>query len=86
MKLIEKTCPKCGANLEFNISDKEVKCSYCNKQFIIEQDKNIGKNDINSDNYTLTEKVGKGVFGIILAFLFIAVISFIAFIAIRMFK
>lgn len=86
MKLIEKTCPKCGANLEFNINDKEVKCSYCNKQFIIEQDKNIRAGNISSDNYTLTEKVGKGIFGIILTFLFIAVISFIIFIAIRMFK
>ena len=35
MNLIEKTCPKCGANLEFKPGDKEVRCSYCNKQFII---------------------------------------------------
>lgn len=45
MKLIEKTCPKCGANLEFEPGAKEVKCSYCNKEFIIEG------NDNNSENF-----------------------------------
>ncbi len=40
MKLIEKTCPKCGANLEFTEGEKKVKCAYCNTSFLIEEDKN----------------------------------------------
>jgi hypothetical protein len=49
MRFVEKTCPKCGANLEFVYGDKETKCSYCNKSFIIE-----GYNDdLSTDNINL---------------------------------
>lgn len=44
MKLIEKKCPNCGANLEFNDNDKSCKCSYCKRSFEIERD--MTKSDI----------------------------------------
>ena len=33
MKLIEKKCPNCGANLEFKDTDKSCKCSHCGSSF-----------------------------------------------------
>jgi len=40
MRLIEKKCPNCGANLEFNENDKSCKCTYCKRSFEIERDLN----------------------------------------------
>ena len=70
MELIEKTCPKCGANLEFNLGDKEVKCSYCNKTYVIKDNDNKVFNanniDLNSDEVKeglkLVAKVGVGTY------------------------
>ena len=60
MRLIEKTCPKCGANLEFEPGAKEVKCSYCNKGFIIEgNENNIGSEELAPENIKLVSKFGK---------------------------
>ena len=75
MKLIEKTCPKCGANLEFEPGAKEVKCSYCNKEFIIEgnENNNMGK-EASPDDIQLVSKLGKGV--TIMAIVIILVIAF----------
>lgn len=39
MKIIEKTCPNCGANIEFNKGDEKVQCSYCKKTYVIEEEK-----------------------------------------------
>lgn len=39
MKIIEKTCPNCGANIEFNKGDEKVKCEYCKKTYVIEEEK-----------------------------------------------
>ena len=38
MRLIEKKCPNCGANLEFDENDKSCKCTYCKRSFEIERD------------------------------------------------
>ncbi len=40
MRLIEKKCPNCGANLEFDENDKSCKCQYCKRSFEIERDMN----------------------------------------------
>ena len=40
MNLIEKKCPNCGANLEFNENDKSCKCQYCHREFEIKRDSN----------------------------------------------
>ena len=47
MKLIEKKCPNCGANLEFSETDKSCKCEYCHRSFEIERDENA------TEEYTL---------------------------------
>ena len=38
MKIIQKKCPGCGADLKFDKEDKEVKCKYCNATFQVERD------------------------------------------------
>ena len=38
MRLIEKKCPNCGADLEFKDNDKSCKCSHCASSFEIERD------------------------------------------------
>lgn len=38
MKLVEKKCPKCGADLSFETKAKEVKCKYCNSSFVIDRE------------------------------------------------
>lgn len=40
MRLIEKKCPNCGANLEFKDNDKSCKCSHCGCSYEIERDTN----------------------------------------------
>jgi hypothetical protein len=39
MKIIEKSCPNCGAGLEFKKEDKTVKCSYCKKTYAVVPDR-----------------------------------------------
>lgn len=39
MKLVEKKCPKCGADLSFDKGSKEVICKYCNTSFEVLRDK-----------------------------------------------
>ena len=41
MRLIEKKCPNCGADLEFGENDKSCKCSYCKRSFEIERDEKL---------------------------------------------
>jgi len=48
MKLFEKKCPNCGAQLSFKKDDKEVTCDYCRKSFIIENDNPDGVLDAES--------------------------------------
>lgn len=38
MKIIEKKCPNCGAQLSFDSDDTEARCNYCGQEFIIEKD------------------------------------------------
>lgn len=54
MRLIEKKCPNCGANLEFNETDKSCKCEYCKRSFEIERDEKINSSDL-SEQYNLNE-------------------------------
>lgn len=54
MKLIEKKCPNCGANLEFGENDKTCKCDYCKRSFEIERDENTNTNNL-SEQFNLNE-------------------------------
>lgn len=85
MKLIEKTCPKCGANLEFEPGAKEVKCSYCNKEFIIEGNDNNNEN-FNSEDIKLISNAGKGITVVAVIIISIIAFSIICFSALRMFN
>lgn len=85
MKLIEKTCPKCGANLEFEPGAKEVKCSYCNKEFIIEGNDNNSEN-FNSEDIKLISNAGKGITVVAVIIILIIAFSIICFSAFRMFN
>jgi uncharacterized Zn finger protein (UPF0148 family) len=100
MKLIEKKCPNCGANINFNLNDKEVKCSYCDTVFTIERDvTNIdeaiekGKENLdkvlNSESFNLSVKDVKKIrttVMIISAIIFLIVICFFVFIFINIMK
>ena len=54
MKLIEKKCPNCGANLEFGDNDKSCKCQYCHRAFEIERDTSLNVADI-AEQFNLSE-------------------------------
>ncbi len=76
MRLIEKKCPNCNANLEFGENDKTCKCQYCKRSFEIERD----MNDIEKFNlvYDKIHKPMKMMFMIpFIAFFVIFIIVFI---------
>lgn len=54
MRLVEKKCPNCGANLEFGDNDKSCKCQYCHRSFEIERDTSLDVNDI-AEQFNLSE-------------------------------
>ena len=41
MKIIEKKCPNCGANLEYKVGERDVHCKKCRRDFAVEYDENI---------------------------------------------
>ena len=51
MKIIAKECPKCGANLNFKVGDKEVRCNSCRRDFVIEYDHS--KTNPTADDFVL---------------------------------
>ena len=54
MRLIEKKCPNCGANLEFGENDKSCKCDYCKRAFEIERE-NSKESSFSPENFNLNE-------------------------------
>lgn len=68
MKLIEKKCPNCGANLEFSEKDKSCKCEYCHRAFEIERDEN-NENEYNL-NVVETSKTSFIIFSILTLLIF----------------
>ena len=100
MKLVEKKCPNCGANINFGINDKEVKCNYCHTSFTIEKDltnidevMEMGKENLdkvlNSASFSLNvkevKKVSKAIM-IISGIIFVIAICFFVFIFINIIK
>ena len=41
MKIIEKKCPNCHSNLEFDVGEVNVKCPSCRREYMIEYDKDF---------------------------------------------
>ena len=36
MKIIEKKCPNCGANLDFEVGERDIQCGSCRRKFAVE--------------------------------------------------
>ena len=53
MKIIEKKCPNCGANLKFKAGERNAVCESCRREFIIE----YGAEDIVDDIKEAAEKI-----------------------------
>ena len=53
MKIIEKKCPGCGADVKFDENAKKGVCEYCKKEFLIEKDPQeeflLSMNDFSKD-------------------------------------
>lgn len=71
MRLIEKKCPNCGANLSFDENDKSCKCDYCKRAFEIQRDTD-SLDKINLIYSNISNSVGKG-------FKFMSIIYFFIF-------
>ena len=90
MKLIEKKCPNCGADLEFGENDKSCKCKYCHRSFEIERDAKIDVSDL-AEQFNLNELKGPAkaittaFFGSYIASSIIGIIIFIAVFGIMIF-
>lgn len=82
MKLVEKKCPNCGANLLFDKKDSEVICKYCKTGYEIERDNtDLIEDIINPDFFVLHRKVMKSInTGTIIITCFVFVFIFIIFI------
>lgn len=80
MRLVEKKCPNCGAELEFGDSDKSCKCNYCHRSFEIERDQEHS-NEVSWENQFTLNEISKGfqIIPIVFIFIFIAATSIIGF-------
>ena len=92
MKLVEKKCPKCGADLSFDRTSKEVTCKYCNTSFEVFKDTDdivdTVSDMIDPDIFKLQTKMFKNVSKFstgIFIFIFIVAIAMFIIIAINMF-
>ena len=36
MKIIEKKCPNCGANLDFQVGERDIQCKSCRRKYAVE--------------------------------------------------
>ena len=83
MKLIEKKCPNCGANLEFDKDDTEITCKYCDTSYEIQRDPDLNdlvKNVFDANDFILHKKMINNVGrGIIYFSIFMFIVIFIIF-------
>ena len=89
MKLVEKKCPNCGGGLSFGPEDKETKCEYCGKSFVIErEDQGSAKSEdlFNADLYKISEEAQNAIVGSMAMFkivpIIIGVVFFMVFVGI----
>lgn len=82
MRFVEKKCPNCGGPLK--IVGNEAKCSYCAREFVIEDDGRF-LDQTTHEMFDMTRKSFK-----VASFMFIVIFSiavlFILFVMIMMFK
>lgn len=87
MKLIEKKCPNCGANLEFSETDRSCKCNYCHRAFEIERDQNVSETVDLSQQFILNEaKKGLNIFHFFFIPFFIVTFAIVGFIFFGVFQ
>ena len=83
MKLIEKKCPNCGANLKFDKDDTEVTCKYCETSYEIQRDASLDelvRNVFDANDFILHKKMLKSFSGGIYYFvIFVFIVMFIFF-------
>ena len=71
MKIIEKKCPNCSANLDFEVGERNVQCGSCRRKYAIEYDHDKDLDKIGTSDVAL--KVNrKNVLIIIIIFIIIA--------------
>lgn len=84
MKLIEKKCPNCGAELKFDKDDTEVECIYCKASYEIQRDGDLNdliNNVFDQEDFILHRKmVSKISKGIIIFTCIIFIFVFVMFI------
>ncbi len=87
MRLVEKKCPNCGANLEFSDTDKSCKCTYCHRAFEIERDQEETSNLNFNQQFTLNE-ISKSftIIPIVFVIIFILASSIIGFVIYSMYQ
>ncbi len=81
MKLVEKKCPNCGANIEFNAENKTVTCNYCSTTFEVERDIEKELKEEIVLRFKETRKIGKtiSIFAIVM-FIVVAIIMIFVFV------
>jgi len=90
MRIVEKKCPNCGAVLEFNVGERDIKCKHCRHKFAVEYEgvPDISKlaeaardaiNDVSIDLFPV-RRIAVAVFFVVFAF--IAVICGVSFLII----
>ncbi len=87
MRLIEKSCPNCGAGIEIEENATSCKCDYCKRTYTIEKDKDE-KKKFDPKNIKLSEMKTpmKAMFGsFIVTSIYMSIIGFIMFVAVVVF-
>lgn len=64
MRIIEKKCPNCGANLDFNVGERNVSCASCRRKFAIMYDHGEDINKLRAEDFDLKTTHGKVIFAI----------------------
>ena len=85
MKIIEKKCPNCGANLKYKVGEQDVHCEKCRRDFAVEYDHQIVDPEVALkakdiqlkilDNYEKGQKFAKVFFIIVAVIIVISMIG-----------
>ena len=77
MKIIEKKCPNCGANLDFEVGERNVQCGSCRRKFAIEYDHEKDLNHLETSDVFLKAS-RRGILIIIAIFVIVACTMIVA--------
>lgn len=53
MRIIEKKCPNCQANLDFKVGERDVECKSCRRKFAIEYDHELEESHLQPSDFNL---------------------------------